>query len=302
MKNALKYSLILLTGFSVLGLNSCAPRDEMRHQVAARISSPAWMVKRDVATDHFNLVAFERMHEREAVATLYIEGDGKAHSTKARPLFNATPANPVALHLASKDKAINLAYLSRPCQYTEEFQKGANDPQYKICGEEYWNGGQYKNEVFAGYNQTLDGIKKRYGVTGFHLVGYDGGATIAAALAAGRKDVLSLRSVAGEFNLPTLSPHMGTLRFVPQHHYIGGADTVNPPAGLHAYLQALGENDCAEYTLIQEAAHEKGWVDKWPELLKSGLPSCSPPPQPAFEPIMKPKPPYYPRNLGDMKK
>lgn len=301
MKNTLKYSLILLAGFSALSLNSCAPRDEMRHQVAARISSPAWMVKRDVATDHFNLVAFERMHEKEKPATLYIEGDGKAHSAKARPFFNATPVNPVGLHLASKDKAINLAYLSRPCQYTEEFER-SQEPAYKICGETYWNGNQYRAEILEGYHQALDGIKKRYGITSFNLVGYDGGATIAAALAAERKDVLSLRTVAGEFDENTLSPHIGALRFVPQHHYIGGADTVNPPAGLHAYLQALGENECTQYTFIQEAAHEKGWVDKWPELLKADIPVCTLPPGPVFEPILKPKPPYYPRNLSDMKK
>jgi hypothetical protein len=300
MKNTLKYSLILLAGFSALSLNSCAPRDEMRNQVASRIASPAWMVKREVQTGNFALMAFERMHEREAPATLYIEGDGKADESQIRPLFNATPVNPVGLHLASKDKAINVAYLARPCQFTHESKGG---DAAKACSTQFWNAGApYSEQVLAGYQQALDGIKKRYGITKFHLVGYDGGATIAAALAAQRKDVLSLRTVAGEFDENTLSPHIGALRFVPQHHYIGGADTVNPPAGLHAYLQALGENECTQYTLIQEAAHEKGWVDKWPELLKANMPACTLPPAPVFEPILKPKPPYYPRNLSDMKK
>lgn len=300
MKKTLKFSLILLTGFSALGLSSCAPRDEMRQQVASRIASPAWMVQREVQTPGFALMAYERMHEREAPATLYIEGNGRASVSKGTAFFNAAPANPVGLHLASKDKSLNLAYLARPCQFTHE-SKGAEAA--KACSTQFWSPGTpYSPKILAGYQEALDGIKARYNITKFHLVGYDGGATIAAALTAQRSDVLSLRTVAGHFDMAALQPGLQSLRSVPQHHFIGGSDTVNPPAGLHNYLQALGENDCTEYTLIQEAEHERGWVDKWPELLKANMPVCKAPPAPVFEPITKPKPPYYPRNLSDMKK
>lgn len=263
-----------------------------------RIASPAWLARRDVHTDHFDLQAFERMHQRNTPATLYIEGDGKAHVGRANHIFDATPVNPVALHLASKDDAINLGYLGRPCQYTEEFKREEGDTVF--CEDQYWTGEEYSAEIMGGYNQALDVMKKRYGITAFNLVGYDGGANIAAKLAATRKDILSLRTVAPRFDMNVLQDELGALRYIPQHHFIGGADTVTPPAVLHSYLQALGETKCADYTLIQETEHEDGWVDKWPELLETKVPFCEQPP--AFVPIEKPAPIYAPRRIEDFKK
>lgn len=297
MKSGLKFALLTFASFSALGLGACA-REMLREDVAMRVATPAWMVKREIEAGPFHLMAFERMHERERPATLYIEGDGKANESQTKTLFDATPVNPVALHMASKDKSENLAYLARPCQYTDSFEKPAPE---SFCGGEYWMGKQYTPEIIAAYNDVLDRMKRRYGVTSFHLVGYDSGTTIAAALAGQRKDVLSFRSVAGEFDMTALQPHLSTLRSMPQHHFIGGADTQTPPAMLHNYLQALGDTDCTEYTMIQEAEHEKGWVDKWPELLKTKMPTCRRS-EPEFVPIQKPEPIYYPHDYMSDKK
>lgn len=54
--------------------------------------------------------------------------------------------------------------------------------------------------VFTAYNEALDEIKKRYDITEFNLIGHDGGANIAAVLASTRKDVVSLRTVAGNLH------------------------------------------------------------------------------------------------------
>lgn len=305
MRHGLKFALLALAGLSTLGLGACA-REVMREEVAMRVATPAWMVKREIDAGPFQLVAFERMHERGSPATLYIEGDGKADEARdSTLLFDATPVNPVALHLATKDKAENLAYLARPCQYTESYKdnydKVTERPDAEtFCGE-HWAGGQYSPETLAAYGDVLDRMKRRYDITAFHIVGYDGGATLAAALAASRRDVLSFRSVAGKFDLPALERHIPALRSMPQHHFIGGADTVTPPAVLHNYLQALGHTECVEYTMIQEAEHEKGWVDKWPGLLKTKVPTCRRPVEPEFVPIQKPEPIYYPRDFGDKK-
>ena len=87
----------------------------LRSEVATRLSAPAWMVERQIPVAPFNLTAFERMHERGQPVTLYIEGDGTANLRTEPLYFDPTPINPVALHLASKDKSINLAYIARPC-------------------------------------------------------------------------------------------------------------------------------------------------------------------------------------------
>ncbi len=298
MKNSLKLSTLLLVGLSTVGLIACGtPRDVLRDEVAMRVSMPAFMARRIVQTDQFELTAFERMHEPNKSANLYIEGDGKANEARAHHLFIATPVNPVGLHLATKDKAENLAYLARPCQYTEEFKKDENPSVF--CGDHYWTGGEYSDVVVKGYNDALNIMKKKYGITSFNIIGYDGGATLAAILAGQRKDVDSLRTVAGKLEMNAIEPYLGTLKYMPQHHFIGGADEVVGPSTLHNYLQALGESKCAEYTLIQEAQHEKGWVDKWPELLRTRLPLCAP--EPEFVPIERPQPVYAPR-MGGMKK
>ena len=129
-----------------------------------------------------------------------------------------------------------------------------------------------------------------YDLTGFHLVGYGGGANVAAVLAAKRRDVLSLRTVAGDLNpdfttgIKGFTPlatdsvlavdYGSSLSSVPQHHFIGAADHIISPGAYHSYRQMVGLSDCIHYSLIADADHTKGWVEKWPELLQL-TPQCA---------------------------
>lgn len=290
-----KYSLLAFAGLGIFGVSACSTGEPLRSQVAMRIASPAWMVKRPLDAGPFVLTAFERMHENFKPATIYIEGNGEAQLSIGDQLFDATPRNPVGLHLAAMDKSENVAYLARPCQYSELRDQDAD------CGRRYWGDAQYSPEIMSAYQSALDGIKARYDINSFDIVGYGGGATIAAFLAGQRADVTSLRTVAGTLDLEVLEGRFEKLASVPQHHFIGGQDTTTTPADIHSYLQALGSTQCADYTLIQEAAHEKGWVNKWPELLGQGIPECRVPPKPEFVPIEKPEPIYVPRMSGSKK-
>lgn len=277
----MKYLSLALSLFIISGCNSF--QTDLGQQTASHIARPAFMVERDIDAGDFAISAWERMHARHQVATIYIEGDGvhqRLHQTSGT---TPTPKNPVALHLASRDLSKNLAYLARPCQYLK-------NPQSKGCDEAYWREKRYTPEVFTAYQNALDDIATRYDITGFHLVGYDGGANIAAILAAKRKDVLSLRTVAGDLNpdlesdldkhKPLVSnsllavDHGLALSAVPQHHYIGAADEIVTPASYHSYRQAVGLSDCVHYSLIQDADHTRGWVEKWPELLQV-QPQCA---------------------------
>ena len=74
----------------------------MRHEVAERLATPAWMIERRIPAAPFSLTAYERMHERFAPANIYIEGDGLAWLSKRQKSLNPTPMNPVALHLATQ--------------------------------------------------------------------------------------------------------------------------------------------------------------------------------------------------------
>ncbi len=270
---------LALISFTIV---ACGANTELKKETASRIAMPAFMVERTIATNGMTLNAWERMHNRREPATIYIEGDGFV--TKAikdgseQYLSNPTPENPVALHLASRDLSNNLAYLSRPCQFIKS-------PEEKGCNASYWLERRFTPEVLDAYQTALNDISSRYGVNGFHLVGFDGGANIAAILAATRGDVLSLRTVAGNLN-PTVNQHMvlsddslsainyaPTLSRIPQHHFVGAADEVVTPGYYHSYRQNIGQSDCIHYSLIQDADHTHGWVDKWPELLKL-TPQC----------------------------
>ncbi len=296
---------------AAIGTSSCATSSvTMRTEIARRLASPTWMIEREVAANGFSLTVFERMHERGDPVTIYIEGDGPKNIAHTGMVRDPTPINPVALHLATRDKSKNTAYIARPCQYSKMVSNKES------CDSKYWGDARYSPDVIAAYNTTLNKIKGQYSLKGIHLVGYDGGAAIATALAAERNDILSIRTVAGvldhdiltnyhkgdqltgSINPVTLAP---LLKTIPQVHFIGGQDQVVPPAALNSYLQALGNNACVKHEFIQEAEHDKGWVDKWPALLKI-TPECKRLPvsydyniTPAPEPIYTSRPiPFKP--------
>lgn len=249
----------------------------MRAETAQRIAAPAWMIKRDINANAFSLRAYERIHNRGGVAHIYIEGDGSEYTSPSEWKNNPTPKNPIALHLASKDNAQNVIYIARPCQYT------AMASSTSSCDEKYWKDSRYSHEVIDAYNEALDDIASRYNISAFHMIGYSGGAAVATLLAADRPDILTLRTVSGILDhktqrsllsLNTLTDSQNPvddaldLIDTPQYHFIGGQDATVPPAVVHSYLQAMPPTNCVQTMLVQEAAYEDGWVEKWPELLK----------------------------------
>lgn len=276
---------IIVLGLLAAGtLAACTEHAYMREEVADRLAHPVWMVEREIPAGQFSLMAYERMHERHEPATIYIEGDGELTGDFRMDSKNPTPRNPVALHIATRDLAENVVYLARPCQYSG----------VEGCDTAYWGNKRLSQEVIDSYQAALDEIKKRYDIEGFNLVGFDGGGGIAAILAAKRTDVLSLRTVAGNLDtavyaqthgIPPLDGSLNPVDFagqlvsVPQCHYVGGQDTVIPPAILQSYLQALGPSNCVQYKFVQEAEHQKGWVDKWPEFLEQSC-ACQGPVEP----------------------
>ena len=266
--------------FLPLIITACLNKPYLRHEVAQRIGSPAFMIKRTIPADPFLLTVYERMHQRHAPANVYIEGDGMNWLSPSTKSLDPTPTNPVALHLAAHDKAKNVVWMARPCQYTKLLDEG------KACDNDYWTGARYAPEVITSMNNALNEIKRRYNITEFNLIGFSGGGAVAAILAATRDDITSLRTVAGNLDhemhsqYHNVTPLYGSLNAIdyahdladmPQHHFIGGQDEIVPPAILHSYLQAIGPSNCVHYSFIQEAEHEAGIVEKWPTLLNEDI-------------------------------
>ena len=271
---------------------ACVPVKHTRQQTAARIATPAFMIDRQLKAGDFTLTLYERIHSRGNSANLYIEGDN------AEIGIDPTPKTPIALQLAARDKAENVIYIARPCQYSNRpviWKEIAGENE--TCDKKYATTHRFDPIVITAYNEALDEIKRRWDITSFNLYGHSGGGTIAALLATKRSDILSLTTVAGNLdhaaysNSLRLSQKAGDtghfisekslnardiarkLNNLPQYHYIGGADTVMPPATLHSYLSAAGRSTCLNYKIIEENGYTQGWVDKWPDILKD-KPTC----------------------------
>ncbi|MCB9965975.1 MAG: alpha/beta hydrolase [Rhodospirillales bacterium] len=295
MISALKKTL--LTAVAIGTLSGCSTLMESREVTADRIARPAFMMERQIPAGDFNLIAWERVRKEGQPANIYIEGDGLAWISPQQASLDPTPQNPVALNLAAMDKSPNVIYLARPCQFSGNKVWGNAKPKWnggKACPSKYWTDARFAPEVIDSMSLALDEIKQRYKISEFNLIGYSGGATVAALLAADREDVKSFRTVAGNLNHATFTTLHGVtpmeaslnavdraadLRFIPQHHYVGGEDQVVPPQVFSSYEQALSPSQCVAYTLVPDAGHEYGWVDKWPELMKKPL-GCSDRPQP----------------------
>jgi len=244
-RNKILFSVFGLS--ALMALSACQRYTQnIQHVTASQIARPAFMVERIIPSANHNLYAWERMHYSGESANIYIEGTNED--------------NPVALHLASRDNSKNLAYLAQPCQYdttSDEVCQGITSVDHTTS-------------VIESYNAASDEMRARYRITSFNLIGYDTGANIASLLAAERNDILSLRTVTGDFtpaggiSAVNIAPSLANMK---QHHFLGAADDVITPEEYHAYRQAMGPSGCVNYTMVQDADHEKGWVEKWPTLL-----------------------------------
>lgn len=262
-------------------LAACAGVDD-RIRSAEAIAARAGFSRQAVRADRFTLVAFERIRERGGELTVYIEGDGKAWSSRTMLSTNPTPEKPVALELAVRDPSPNVVYLARPCQYIETGQDAR-------CTEDYWSSRRFAPEVIAATGQAIDHFKRRAGAGAIHLVGFSGGAAVAALAAAKRSDVATLRTVAGNLDHVALHTHhkvsqlRGSLNALdvapalarlPQVHFSGGRDEIVPAFIARRYADAAGDSPCIRLVPVPGAGHETGWAEAWPGLVRM-VPSCS---------------------------
>ncbi len=263
-------------------LNGCGTaRIDARRDLAQDIAGQGALQRRVIQANGFDLTTFSKITQAGEAATIYIEGDGLAWRSRREPSNDPTPTNPVALHLAQADMSANVIYLARPCQYTRG----------DACAKTYWTHKRFAPEVIETMNAALDTIVSAHHIRGVRLVGFSGGGAVAALLAARRTDVIDLRTVAGNLDIDAhsrlhdISPLSGSLnpvreaarlRDIPQHHFISMDDNIVPARVYQSYAQALGATPCLHHSVINGAAHEKGWDKKWAQL--QGIsPACTAP-------------------------
>ncbi len=266
-----RFLLVLLSiaTFPTL-LTACNSTEYFREESAQRITAPVFLLPRIVSAPPFKLQTYERVYKEGQPAMIYIAGNGNQRISLGG---DPTPVEPTGLRMAAQDPKVNVIYMGRPCQYV-----GDSDD----CPETFWKDKKYSAEVVDAMDRALGTIKYRHKLTGFHLVGYDGGAAIAALLASRRDDVLSLRTAGGildprfytninktEYPSGSLNPLdvAPSIAGLPQRHFVGQLDKEVPSAIAHSFEQAMGEPNCSQITLVDNATHIDGWAEQWKVLL-----------------------------------
>lgn len=217
-------------------------------------------------TTKFDLQGFFKTGQ-SPVLRIYIEGDGHAWLNRSTPSNDPTPHNPVALYLAGNDPSNDhLLYLARPCQYVFGTE----------CRRQYWTNGRMGQDVLASLNIAIDQAKKLSGATKLCLIGFSGGGGCAALLAARRKDVIFLGSVAGNLNmngwtqkhnLTPLDLSMDPidiapkLQAIPQRHYSSANDSVMPPELVRDFCKSAGQPEACHK--VQGMPHGGAWHTVW---------------------------------------
>lgn len=204
--------------------------------------------------------------------TVVIEGDGNAHDRKGRPSADPTPRDPLGFRIAQAWPQGPVAWLGRPCQYVR-------DP---ACTPSDWTTGRYSQSAVAASSLAIDDLKRRSGATRLRLVGWSGGGTMAALVAARRTDVAVLVTLAAPLDLAawaewhgasplteSLDPAAVTLPpEIVQLHVLGRFDQVAPPALGEASARRLGG-----VVLVWPEKHTCCWARRTDRLLALARPA-----------------------------
>jgi pimeloyl-ACP methyl ester carboxylesterase len=209
--------------------------------------------------------------------TVYIEGDGARWRAPDLPPADPTPENPLALHLALADPAPAVGYIGRPCQYLD-------DDTLADCDPALWIGGRLSETAVGMVDQAVDALVAATHARRVVLIGHSGGGAMAALVAARRRDVACLATVAAPLDIAAWTEAVGVsplrtsinpadqtarLAAIPQVHYTGGRDAVVPPASIARYLQGV---PAAREVRVAKFDHDCCWVEEWAELRARACP------------------------------
>jgi hypothetical protein len=257
----------------LLALTGCANLSpQSRWQHADQLASHAGWKKLRVPTDTFILSAYvPEIPIQSDTLAVYIEGDGLAWLNRSTPSADPTPRNPVGLELALHHPEGAAAYLARPCQY-------AATGDVMNCRQKYWTNGRFAPEVIEASGQAISVLKQRFGATKLVLVGYSGGGAVAALVAARRKDVIQLVTVAGNLDhrIWTTEHHVAaldkslnpaddwqSLAGIPQRHFVGERDEVVGHVVADSYTARFPPLQRPKVVTIPKFDHICCWVEQW---------------------------------------
>jgi len=263
----------ILLPLLVMCLSACAGLSPAERTYSAQqLATQAGWQSEAIATGRFRLMSMHPVPKPVETLAIFIEGDGMAWIDTYTPSTDPTPRTPIGLQLALAETISTAAYLGRPCQYDPD-----GTPQR--CRSNDWTNARFSAEIVEAMNTAVTQLKRQFRAQKLMLVGYSGGATIAALLATRRDDVVQLTTVAGLLDHASwvqemrVSPLTGSLnpadewsrlKQVPQIHYIGGKDRQTGWAGMGELLKQAPAT--VRVVEMPDFTHTCCWVEAWPRL------------------------------------
>lgn len=255
---------LLRLSFSLAGLallaTACADSGWRRY------ADPHWLDRVETGAGFQHRVLFkpglgDELH-------IYIEGDGSIWRDADSLFADPTPARPLTLQLMQRDPAPAL-FLGRPCYFA------TGDDQ---CAPHWWTSARYSQAVVTSMNTVAGRWAQSY--QGIVLIGYSGGGTLAALMAAS----LSPRA------LVTLAGNLDTGAWTRHHHYHANVigESLDParqpplPANIVQWHYAGADDDNvlwpwieafsarqagAHFDRLEGFDHHCCWIQRWPSLL-----------------------------------
>ena len=243
---------------------------------AGEIAAAARLAESAVVANNFKIRTYRRGPVHDSVLMVYVEGDGHAWSAPRRAAIDPTPIDPLVLRLAARDPSPSVLYLGRPCQYLDPADLNA-------CDSRYWTSDRYASAVVDALNQVIDDAISGHGKTvPVALVGYSGGGTLAALIAARRHDVRFLVTIAANLDhrlwtrLHRVSALEGSLnaadeaaaiRHIPQLHFVGTDDRIVPRAITESFMRRQGAATNSRIVAVKGFDHQCCWAERWPALV-----------------------------------
>ncbi|MFT7128067.1 MAG: hypothetical protein ACI89U_000172 [Gammaproteobacteria bacterium] len=267
--------LLFFVFTALLACSSVIDPQTRRQHINALATAQGWQPQ-IIVGEYFDLVAFlSKNTSPQSQLAIYIEGDGLAWVNKNRTSVDPTPVRALALQLALQHPEDNGVYLARPCQYVTAEHR-------RHCEPSVWTSGRFSEQVIRATNDAIDVLKAQYQAQSLRLIGYSGGAAVAALVAARREDIVQLITVAGNLdhrawtsfhNVSDLTNSLNPidvrplLAAIPQYHLVGEKDKVVPPTLINKFVSGFKPSKTITVKVVPEFDHQCCWVQHWSSLV-----------------------------------
>ena len=201
---------------------------------------------------------------------VYLEGDGEPWHKTTVIASDPTSAYVLMLDLMALDNSDSV-YIGRPC-----YNGTALEPE---CDRRMWTSARYSTTVVDAMAFALTQYMSKRDYRYIRLFGHSGGGALAMLLAERFEQVTDVVTIAGNLNINAWTNHHGYTPLysslnpsdqagleigVRQWHWMGGRDTVIPPALIVPFIQSQAN---AFSSTVLDYSHNCCWESIWSQVL-----------------------------------